>query len=270
MRHSAVQQLFYDFLHNELDDTDRRTVEQHLATCKRCSDELDELQKALAILPRPASQPDSDMGEEFWRSLSTRIERQLRLQRVPRRRTGAALLDRVRWLVTLRPAYAYTFGGALATLVVAILFFRSQPDPPVRIADREDVPVQTQILPTATESQQRISDYFHKSKVLLVGIANLKTDDEQQIDLSTEKSLSRNLVQEARLLQQQPLDGRSARLMRDLEKIMIELANLEEANDLPNVELIRSGIHQENLLFKIRMAAASYDTNQLATSERVY
>jgi hypothetical protein len=61
-------------------------------------------------------------------------------------------------------------------------------------------------------------------------------------------------VHEARYLRNQPLDARSAELVGDLEKIMIELANLEEEHDLPNVELIRTGIRRENLLFKIRMA----------------
>jgi hypothetical protein len=70
------------------------------------------------------------------------------------------------------------------------------------------------------------------------------------------------LVREARYLKQQPLDVRSRQLMNDLERILIELANTEEQNDLPNVEIIRGGIHQENLLFKIRMAEAMYDSAQ--------
>ena len=49
------------------------------------------------------------------------------------------------------------------------------------------------------------------------------------------------------------MEARSARLIGDLEKILIELANIEEDQDIPNVEMIRSGIRRENLLFKIRM-----------------
>ena len=50
--------------------------------------------------------------------------------------------------------------------------------------------------------------------------------------------------------------------MNDLEKILIELANIEEHRDLPNVEIVRGGIRQENLLFKIRMAEAMYDSSE--------
>ena len=52
------------------------------------------------------------------------------------------------------------------------------------------------------------------------------------------------------------------KLIGDLEKILIELANIKEESGLPNVEIVRGGIHQENLLFKIRMAEAMYDTTR--------
>jgi len=80
------------------------------------------------------------------------------------------------------------------------------------------------------------------------------------VDLSSERKVSRDLIEEARYLQSQPLDRRSERLIGDMEKILIELANMKEQNELPNVEMIRGGIHQENLLFKIRMAESLYDT----------
>ncbi|MBX2992872.1 MAG: zf-HC2 domain-containing protein [Bacteroidetes bacterium] len=270
MKHSAIQNLLYDFVQNELNESDRKTVEQHLSSCTRCSNELSELRKTLAILPRPASQPEEIRDEAFWQSLAVNIEREIRLQRVPKRDRVTSFIEQVRSFFALRPAYAFSAGAALAGIVAAVILFRPQDESSMLVTEKNTLPEETLMMPTASESQQRISDYFRKSKVLLVGLANLKTEDEQNIDLSNERTVSRSLVHEARFLQQQPLDGRSARLIRDLEKIMIELANLEETTDLPNVELIRSGIRQENLLFKIRMAAASYDTNQTSQSGRIY
>jgi len=55
-----------------------------------------------------------------------------------------------------------------------------------------------------------------------------------------------------------------------MERILIELANLEEEADLPNVELIQSGIHRENLLFKIRMANPVYDTTRILYARDSY
>jgi hypothetical protein len=107
---------------------------------------------------------------------------------------------------------------------------------------------------------ERVSQYFRRSKTLLVGLANLQPDRDERLDFTAERRVSRDLIREARYLKQQPIDPRSRELMNDLERIMIELKNIEEHADLPNVEIIRSGIREENLLFKIRMAEAMYDS----------
>jgi hypothetical protein len=52
----------------------------------------------------------------------------------------------------------------------------------------------------------------------------------------------------------------------DLEKILIQLENIKSQHDLPDVEIIRGGIHQENLLFKTRMAEARYDSAYLVAA----
>jgi len=82
--------------------------------------------------------------------------------------------------------------------------------------------------------------------------------DDQPADLRTEQRISRELVSEARVLRQEPLDLHSARLISDLEKIQIELANMGPENSSPGVALIRQGIESNNLLFKIRIAESVY------------
>ena len=57
--------------------------------------------------------------------------------------------------------------------------------------------------------------------------------------------------------------------MDDMERILIELSNVEGHNDPSDMSIIRSGIHHENLLFKVRMAEARYDSsNVLHASDR--
>ncbi|HLX12472.1 MAG TPA: hypothetical protein VKS81_06625, partial [Bacteroidota bacterium] len=56
----------------------------------------------------------------------------------------------------------------------------------------------------------------------------------------------------------QRLDPHSAKLVGDLQKILIELANMKDQGNAPNVEIVRSGVQEENLLFKIRMEEQSY------------
>src|SRR5258708_35821753 len=106
--------------------------------------------------------------------------------------------------------------------------------------------------------------YFRRSKILLIGLANIHQDQQGEVDLTADRRTSRSLVQEARYLEDQPLDHRSARLIGDLQKILIELANTKGRNGMPEVQILQGGIHRENLLFKIRMAETMFDSTQFA------
>ena len=90
--------------------------------------------------------------------------------------------------------------------------------------------------------------------MLLVGIANLNPEEGKPLDLGIERKAARSLVLQARLLSERSIDERSRELLQELERILIELANLEETADVPEVEMIRTGMRQQNILFKIRMA----------------
>jgi hypothetical protein len=185
----------------------------------------------------------------------------------------------VEWIETLlllRPKSTYAIAGALVVLVVAFAFrtfLPTESSDVSSILNGKSTSLNHVTSPTSSggESEftlpnERVSQYFRKSKTLLVGLANLRTDQDEPFDFSTERRVSRDLILEARYLKQQPIDPRSRELMNDLERILIELKNTEENNDLPNIEIIRGGIHQENLLFKIRMAEAMYDSTRFLTA----
>ena len=269
-KHSDTKNQLYDYAMNLLNDDARRNVEQHLLSCKSCTEDLKALQRAITLLPHSSTQPGDAKDEAFWTSLANNIERELRLRAQHKPSPLSELYDKAKSFFTFRPVYAYAFGSSLAAIVLAIVLFRLHPVQKQQIAEQNQLPIDSSIVYADYNNQERISQYFRRSRTLLVGIANMKTNDEQNLDLSAERKLSRNLIHEARYLKQQPMNERSAKLVQDLEKILIELANLEETNDVPNVELIRSGISQENLLFKIRMAEASYGTVQTESAKKIY
>jgi hypothetical protein len=121
-----------------------------------------------------------------------------------------------------------------------------------------------------TEMDKKIGQYFRKSKTLLIGISNMNLESDHPVDLSTERKVSRQLVDQVRYLREQPMDINSAKLIGDLERIQIELANLKENNDNPQIEMVRNGIHKENLLFKIRMAESRYDQPRFINANNTY
>jgi uncharacterized protein YijF (DUF1287 family) len=152
---------------------------------------------------------------------------------------------------------------ALATLAL-VVWYRPTPEAPQMLP--EDL--RTHSMSVESDSG-RMTQYLRRSRALLVGITNVKMDARRSYDLEVERVASRSLAREARVLKQQPLDARSARLVNDLARIQIELANLKESDARPNLEIIRSGIEQENLLFKIRMAESAYHSAHfMKTSDR--
>ncbi len=269
MRHSSIQTLLYDYLHNELAENERLSVEHHLASCTRCANDLAALKRTLTLLPAPSSSPSTARHEAYWKSLSLAIEASLKEKDKVEPRPFADVFERLISFFTLRPGYAFALGTGLSIAIIAVVLFRLQPETPPAQTAQERSFTDSSIVFAQHETDQRVSRYFRKSKTLLVGLANLSEEDGNP-DLRAEQKLSRKLVREARYLKHQPLDGRSAKLVADLEKILIELANLEEGNDLPNVELIRSGIKQENLLFKIRMAEEAFDTTNNNSIQKIF
>ena len=262
MKHADVQVILYEYICGELSASDRTMVELHLAACPSCAREIEEL-KDLVHLMRPVGPAPSDQrSQKFWDQLSLRIEQEIRsTPRAVRETSPLRWYEELFSYLSLRRRPLVAMGSAVATLAVAaVLWAVLSPRLPlasqVPTAENPATPVPVQ---TARYNPE-VGDYLRRSKILLIGLSNMRLDDRQPIDLSTEQEVSRQLIHQARSLKQQPLDLSSAQLIEDVQKVLIDLANMKNRNDVPGVEIIRSGIHQENLLFKIRMAEARFDT----------
>jgi hypothetical protein len=253
-----VRDLLYDYATGALDEAERTRVAGHLAHCPSCSGDFAIVQAALALLPKPATSPDEERDAAFWTSFANGVEARTR---AATRRTASwplAARDSLLSFIAFNRAPLLAGAGTIAMIAAAVVMFWP------RATDQRPPEVGTSaenVMTVANEPTRRMNDYLTQSKVLLVGIVNMKADEGIPLDLSAEQRKSRALVHEARYLRQQPMDARSARLISDLEKILIELANMEEHQDLPDVELIRTGIRRENLLFKIRMAESYLDAS---------
>lgn len=266
--HTKIQKLLYDFLTDELSNTDRDLIRQHLASCKICSAKFEQMQSTVGHLDSIRTNPSDERPALFWQGFADRVMDKIDVQHEPSR--VSTWIDEVRTAFTLHKGYALGLAGSLAILVLAFSLrqwsyisddgdeqFVSHPAAPVEYARADSV-------------GERFGQYLQKSKILFVGLINTQADENGRIDLSLERSASRELVHEARFLREQPLDRRSDRLIRDLQKILVELANAEETEDIPNVELIRSGIDHQNLLFKIRMAEAAFDSTTMTRARYIY
>ena len=265
-RHAHIRHLLYSYLQSELTPEEDQQVESHIASCKSCSAEIATMKSALEALPRAVKSPSEERTEDFWNQFSMDVVRRIREEEVPGKALASWFWDAIKSLLASRWKLLAPAGAAI--VIAGLILLLQHPEKPVEIAEQQ--PPLTGQSVQVEKTAERAAQYFQKSKVLLVGISNMKTAEGQMIDLTSEKKMSRELVHEARYLKQQPLDVRSTRLIGDLERILIELANMEEETDLPNVEMIRGGIHRENLLFKIRMAQPVFDSTRIAIKQTTY
>jgi len=235
-----VRHLLDEYAAGELTPEAARSCDEHIAGCPSCRADLREIREARAVLHRGLTLPSEERDEEFWRAFASSVE--ARLGTPARRNPFADAAARMAAFIHANRRPLLAGSGALAAAALAAFFWLRIPAP-----GEPALAGGTGIADTAAA---KLHDYLQRSKVLLIGVENARSAGGAPPDLSLERRQSRALVTEARLLRGEPLDARSARLVRELEKIMIQLSNTDERRD---VEIVRTGVRQNNLLFKIRM-----------------
>lgn len=249
-----VRDRLFDYLSGELPREESAILEEHLARCETCRDGLRILREAVDLLPPRGAQPSDERDELFWSSFPARVAGRIAAERRSRTSFIAGVSDRISSFILFNGNRLIAGSAALAAIALAVVLLRwpAPPAPDSGVA---------QALPPAPLGAEpaavKLHDYLKRSRVLLVGVSNMHAEEGEAIDLTAERRQSRQLVIEARDLRRSPLDSRSAKLVGDLEKILIELANSSDRQNGPDVEIIRSGIRHHNLLFKIRMTESA-------------
>lgn len=266
MNHREVQQWLYDYTCGEVDADTREQMDHHLASCRACARELQNLRAAIRLLPCPESNPGDGLDDAYWKSLAHNIEHEIRHTNATRSSRVPQFVHHHGFVMPFRPSLAYPALGVLALLIAAVLFFRPTPQT-IDNSTLNETPDRTAHVDEET-TDTRVSNYLQKSRILLIGITN---DDPAAgaTQFIAQRGVSRDLIDEGRSLREHVLDERSRKLLHDLEKILIELSSLEETSDRPAIELIRGGIRQQNLLFKIRMAEAALRDSSRTDSDRI-
>lgn len=257
-----VRDKLFDYLSGEIPGEEAGALEAHLAHCDACREDLRMIREAIDILQRKGTLPSDERGEHFWNAFPARVEERIDARGKSRAPLIAYAADRILSAIQMNRAHLLAGSGALALIALAVLLLRPSPAKETAPAAAETSAPAITLEPAGV----KLHDYLKKSRVLLVGVTNLRTGGDTPIDLSIERRESRELIHQGRILKGEALDARSARLVSDLEKILIELANGDEQHDAPDMEIIRSGIRDNNLLFKVRMtesalAAATYERN---------
>jgi hypothetical protein len=253
----------YEFVVGRLSAQVQQEIEEHCRECAECRADLEALASTVRGVRPPATEPSEQRDPKFWAEFADRVEERIGEGRRPRTAFWKPWLEEIEALLTHGWKPVGAAAGVLAVALVIFLLSGRETSGPA--ATPAAVPAATAATPDS--AGERFAQYLRKSNTLLVGLTNRKVDDDL-VDLSAERELSRELVQESRRLQETSMDPQTNRLVGDMEKILIEIASRNPITDREHFDLIRSGINQENLLFKVRMTESMYQA-QTVSHERI-
>ena len=256
------EDLFVEALYGELEPEARRRFDTHLESCAGCAQTYVRMQSTLDVMER-REQPDPGHAywDGFWNRLSARMER----EEEGRRRRG--------WLGRLFPSLPdatvrWAYRGVVAALLIVfgavagrVMIPGTETGPESGAGGEPRIAVIESggggdAVQTAAEACAR--QYIEDSQVLLLALVRFDpgTEGEYLSDWSAEKKRSRELVSQAGSLKDNlndPGQRRLRELVKELELIMMQIANIESAADSESVELIRSSVNDRDVMLKINL-----------------
>ncbi|MBI3003954.1 MAG: zf-HC2 domain-containing protein [Ignavibacteriales bacterium] len=256
MRHSIVQENLYDYVYEQLPETERQKIDAHLGKCGKCMSELKELQSTLQLIWPQSLNPSNERPETYWQLFAGKVERRLEESK---QETRSSVGEFILSVLGQRKQFAVGFASALGLVLVTFALWRISM-PGNQENTFEDQVARTEVGAFQTASiESRTYDYLERSKILLVGLVNVEPEllKSSRINLARQKEVSRDLLRESRELSvslNDPSHMRLRRLVGDLEIILLQIAHLEAGYDSPGVEIVKGGVAHRNILLKINLA----------------
>ena len=207
---------------------------------------------------RARPEPAHEFWDGYWDRLQARMAAEP--ESVP-----APAVPPVRLRRPIRPVvrslrWAALPAAAAALVAAGILIGRWSRGPAVPIPGQG-----TAVM--AAELELRTGRYLDRSQRILLALVNFspETKDSFGLDLPGQKAASRALVQEAPLLRGDLTKARERRLEKlvgDLQVILLQIANLDSADDQDAVRIARAGVEGRDILFQINLAGLRASTDR--------
>lgn len=238
----ACERLIVDALYDELDSAQQKKLDRHLESCRICRDLLAELQAAGRTLEQHGLTAGRfhDVAEragldELWDAMQPALDQ----------------VDAERYRHVSRRRFAPYLTGALAAaagLLTLILLFDLG-------IQNGDLTLETgQPVATAEPSDAELLNYLRRAEAMLMAVANAQSRNEAGVPIR--QNFARNMAQEAGVLtagMEDSFSSGQSRLLKDIEYMLMQIANLEEGNMEEGVQLLQGYIEENNILFRIRL-----------------
>jgi hypothetical protein len=202
-------------------------IDRHLEGCAACRTAFEAVRTTLAAVEAETPpERSADYGEVVWRRLQPKLEAPRRLRRAmpwPRLLGTAALA---------------------ASLVAAFLLGRFLPRP----GEGTSGPVRERILLVA------VGDHLERSQVVLLELLN--ADPRVPLDVTAEQRSAEDLLSANRLYRQAAVrsgDAGVARVLDELERVLVEVANGPSELAPDDLAALRRRIEAQGVLFRVRV-----------------
>ena len=235
MRHLTDEELLLDF-YDEGTADDRARVRTHLEHCEPCRALDGELRAVLtAVDTAPLSEPPSGFEREMW----ARIEPLLPVQRTWRTRWNGMMP---------RLAVAASIGILMVAAFAAGRVWERPPSAPRESGEVDQTPNERLL-------RAEVEDHLERSQRVLVELVNADYDIGGPI--AGDRARAADLVAAGRLYRrsaEQIGDAEIGRLLEDLERVLVEVAN--GPTDAPEeLNRLRQRIDEQDLVFRVRVVA---------------
>ena len=233
-RHLSEQELVLHFYEQG------RSTQRHLAACLVCAAEFAQIQATLSAIEYPVPERSADYEEQLWSTLKPRLD--------------ASESPKALWCDALLQPRKWAIAGALAVLVVAAFFAgrylpRHDTSGPSPIVDvKAPKTGSDRVLMVA------VGDHLDRTEMILVELAN--TPAEGNVDISAERELAQNLVNENRLYRQtaqRDKDTEIANLLDQVERVLIDISHHPDSVSGKELHELQQRIESQGVLFKVRV-----------------
>ena len=234
----SCQFLMADALYEQIDNRLELQMQQHLHSCASCQSIQQELQAARVQLRESGVHgPDFDdipervSLDEIWNRIEPALDR----------------IDAQRYSEIAR--YSLTpWAAAITAIAASVLVFFAVTSPPLN-----DTSPQPQFVSAAGISPV-LMNYLDRAQVMLMQVANTESANAQFIPVTD--AFARNMAFEANLLSvtgEGSVNAGQRKLLKDIEFLLLQVANLDESNMTEGVALLKQFLEQNSILFRIRL-----------------
>lgn len=248
MTHSECRAMFIDVLYNQLTEQNALRFEEHCKDCAECRSEITKLRETLRVMNlRKHPEPDAQFWNRYWEELVPKLERKDQKRIIK-------FFDVKQFSNVSIPSWAY--GIAAVVLVAVGIFLGRTYLNVVPLSNTRQEP--TGVIASSSEDSVTAMAhlYLQRSKNLLIGMINTSDEHSLPADFAAQQQVSRDLIEKATYLKtalKDPDQRRLLQLVKDLEVILLQLANTEIKPGVPVVELVKSGVDQKSILLKINL-----------------